>query len=109
MSALGCLAIWWPGCRGPVGGGNDRDSVVDATDSQGGDTLVEIIELATSRDIELRLTRVKTDVKDVLRRDGVIDRLGEGRIYGNVYEAVADQIPEARVPQAASDEETENG
>ncbi len=56
-----------------------------------------IHRLATSRDIELRLARVKTKVKDLLRRDGVIDRLGEGRIYGNVYEAAADQIPDTLV------------
>ena len=51
-------------------------------------------ELATNYDIELRLTRVKPEVKKVLRRDGVIDSLGESQIYGNVYEAVADQIPD---------------
>ena len=66
---------------------------VNFVDSQGSDTLGEIIELATSRDIELRLTRVKTKVKEVLQRDGIIDRLGESRVYGNVYEAVADYIP----------------
>lgn len=69
---------------------------------RGADTLAEIIELADSRAIELRLARVKTTVKDVLERDGVVDRLGEGRIYGNVYEAAADQIPAAPVPQADS-------
>jgi hypothetical protein len=42
----------------------------------------------------LRLTRVKVQVMEVLRRDGVIDRLGESQIYGNVYEAAADQIPD---------------
>jgi anti-anti-sigma factor len=75
---------------------------VNFIDSQGSDTLAEIIELATSRDIELRLTRVKTEVNELLRRDGVIDRLGESRIYGNVYEAAADQIPDAPEPQAGS-------
>jgi hypothetical protein len=65
--------------------------------------LAEIVELAISRDIELRLTRVKTEVKDLLRRDGVIDQLGEGRIYGNVYEAVTDMIPEVPAPQGGPD------
>jgi high affinity sulfate transporter 1 len=68
---------------------------VNFIDSQGTDKVAEILEHATSRDIELRLTRVKTKVKDMLRRDGVIDRLGESRIYGNVYEAAADKIPDA--------------
>ena len=74
-----------------------------SNDSQGSDKVAEILELATSRDIELRLTRVKTEVKELLRRDGIIDRLGEGRIYGNVYEAAADRIPDAPGPQAGSD------
>lgn len=66
-------------------------------------TEAEIIELATSRGIELRLTRVKAEVKDLLRRDGIIDPLGESRIYGNVYEAVADKIPDESIQPAGSD------
>jgi high affinity sulfate transporter 1 len=76
---------------------------VNFVDSQGAYTLAEIIELAESRDIELRLTRVKTEVKELLRRDGIVDRLGEGQIYGNVYEAAADMIPEVPAPQAGAD------
>jgi len=68
---------------------------INFIDSQGADTLAEIIELAASRDIELRLARVKTKVKQVLGRDGLVERLGEDQIYGNVYEAAADQIPRA--------------
>jgi len=37
-------------------------------------------------------------VKALLRRDGVIDTLGEDHIYGNVYEAAADQIPVTSEP-----------
>ena len=77
---------------------------VNFVDSQGADKLADLIELATARDIELRLARVKTTVKELLQRDGVVDRLGAGRIYGNVYEAAADRIPEAPVPQAGSDQ-----
>ena len=65
---------------------------VNFIDSQGAYVLGELLELASSRDIQLRLTRVKTTVKTVLQRDGFIDRLGESRIYGNIYEAAADQI-----------------
>ena len=66
---------------------------VNFIDSQGTDKVAEILSLATSYDIELRLARVKTEVKMLLQRDGVIDRLGESHIYGNVYEAAADRIP----------------
>ena len=65
---------------------------VNFIDSQGADKVGEILELATSADIELRLTRVKTRVKTYLHRDGLIERIGEECIYGNVYEAVADKI-----------------
>jgi high affinity sulfate transporter 1 len=67
---------------------------VNFVDSQGSDTMAEILDLATNYNIEVRLARVKTEVKELLRRDGVIDKLGESRIYGNVYEASSDQIPD---------------
>ncbi len=67
---------------------------VNFVDSQGSDTVAEILDLATNYNIEVRLARVKTEVKELLRRDGVIDKLGESRIYGNVYEATSDQIPD---------------
>jgi SulP family sulfate permease len=67
---------------------------VNFIDSQGAYVLGVILDLATNRDIELRLTRVKTKVKEVLYRDGVITRIGENQIYGNVSEAVADKIPD---------------
>ena len=71
---------------------------VNFIDSQGADTVAETHRAGRrSRDIELRLARVKTKVKELLQRDGVVDRLGESRIYGNVYEAAADKIPYAPV------------
>jgi MFS superfamily sulfate permease-like transporter len=76
---------------------------VNFIDSQGAYVVGEILELAKSRDIELRLTRVKTRVKEVLRRDGVIARIGENQIYGNVYEAAADKIPHESIQQSGSD------
>ena len=68
---------------------------INFIDSQGSAKMAELVELATNYDIELRLTRVKPQVMEVLRRDGVIDSLGEDHIYGNVYAAAADQIPAA--------------
>jgi anti-anti-sigma factor len=67
---------------------------VNFIDSQGSGMIAKFVEAAPNYDIELRLTRVKPDVKDLLQRDGVVDSLGEDRIYGNVYEAAADQIPD---------------
>ena len=67
---------------------------INFIDSQGSSKLADTLEMAINYDIELRLTRVKPHVKDLLQRDGVIDSIGEDHIYGNVYEAAADQIPD---------------
>ena len=66
---------------------------INFIDSQGSAKVAELVELANNYDIKLRLTRLKAQVMVVLRRDGVIDKLGEDYIYGNVYEAAADQLP----------------
>ena len=71
---------------------------VDFMDSQGSSKVAELLMLAEGAGAELRLARVKPDVLDLLRRDGVIDRLGADRIYGNVFEAVRDRIAEQPAP-----------
>ena len=70
---------------------------INYIDSQGSHMVSEFVTRLPNYGAELRLTRVKAQVLAVLRRDGVIDRLGESRVYGNVYEAAADQIPESSV------------
>jgi SulP family sulfate permease len=70
---------------------------VNFIDSQGAYTLREILNLTADREIDLRLTRVKTKVKQVLQRDGFIVRIGENQIYGNIYEAAADKISDAPI------------
>jgi len=72
---------------------------VNFIDSQGSSKVSEIVELSSNVDIELRLTRIKPEILDLLRKDGVIDSLGEDQIYGNVYEAAADKIPDTTTPQ----------
>ena len=64
---------------------------IDFIDSQGAAKLSEIVELAEHAGIDLRLARVKPEVSEVLRRDGVLDRIGAGKIHGNVYRAVQAQ------------------
>ena len=66
---------------------------VDYIDSQGSETVGGILELLRARSAELRLARVKPAVMDVLRRDGVVDRIGDSNIHGNVFEATKDLIP----------------
>jgi len=68
---------------------------IDFIDSQGSAKLGEVLELTDQAGVSLRLTRVKPAVADVLRRDGLLDRLGEDRIHGNVHRAVEAQVAEA--------------
>ena len=68
---------------------------VDFIDSQGSAKVREILELAHTYDVELRLARVKPEVVDVLARDGVIDELGEQNLFGNVHHACADHMSAA--------------
>lgn len=67
---------------------------VNFVDSQGSSAIAEILELAESYGAEVRLTRVKPGVLALLRRDGVIETLGESRVFGNVYNAVEDKLPD---------------
>jgi SulP family sulfate permease len=68
---------------------------VNYIDSQGSGKLGQLLDLATSHGIELRIARLKPAVRTVLVADGVIDRLGEGNVFGNLYEAARDRIPDA--------------
>ena len=67
---------------------------VNFIDSQGTDEVGKLVNLATAAEAEIRLARVKASVLRMLERDGVIDRLGPNNIYDNVYQAVADLIPQ---------------
>ena len=68
---------------------------VNFIDSQGSDKVSQLFDLAEASGIELRLARVKPHVLALLGRDGVIEKLGENKIYDSVYSAVEDHIPEA--------------
>ena len=68
---------------------------INFIDSQGSGKMAELVELATNYDIELRLTRVKPEVKDVYcAGTASLTVSARSQIYGNVYEAAADQIPD---------------
>jgi SulP family sulfate permease len=71
---------------------------VDFIDSQGSAKLAEILDLAETYGAEIRLARVKPEVLSLLRRDGVLDKLGEDHVYGNVYEAAEDRIESGPPP-----------
>jgi sulfate permease, SulP family len=72
---------------------------VDFIDSQGSAKLREILELTEQAGVTLRLARVKPAVRELLRRDNVLDRIGGHRIHGNVHRAVEAQLLAADTPE----------
>ncbi|HEY7008295.1 MAG TPA: SulP family inorganic anion transporter [Jatrophihabitantaceae bacterium] len=92
--------------RGIVASAPELDGIVldcggiDFIDSQGSAKIGEVLRFAGEAGIVVRLARVKPAVSSVLKRDGVLDRLGAGRTHGNVYRAVAAQLAERATPPA---------
>ena len=75
---------------------------IDFIDSQGSAKMREILELAEQAHVTLRLARVKPPVLDMLRRDSVLDRIGDDKIHGNVDEAVRAELAAVAEPLADS-------
>ena len=73
---------------------------VDLIDAQGSGQVRSVTALVASHGAQLRLARLKSGVRRMLERDGVIDLIGSDQIYPNVYESVAEAI---------ADEETSPG
>ena len=65
---------------------------IDFIDSQGSAKMREILELTTQAGVTLRLARLKPAVRELLARDGVLERIGDDRIHGNVDHAVEAQL-----------------
>ena len=65
---------------------------MDFIDSQGSAKMREILKLTEQAGVTLRLARLKPAVREVLARDGVLDRIGEDNIHGNVDHAVNAQL-----------------
>ncbi|HEX2550538.1 MAG TPA: SulP family inorganic anion transporter, partial [Nocardioidaceae bacterium] len=61
-------------------------------DSQGSAKMLEILELTGQAGVTLRLARLKPAVREVLERDGVVGRIGDDKIHGNVDHAVTAQL-----------------
>jgi MFS superfamily sulfate permease-like transporter len=74
---------------------------VNFIDTEGADTLKKITQAGLDQDVDLHLARVKPQVLDVLRRDGVIDLLGVERIHDDIAAAVEAHV--SRHPLDAPD------
>jgi sulfate permease, SulP family len=73
---------------------------MDFIDSQGSAKLREILELTERAGVTLRLARVKPAVRELLRRDNVLDRIGDERIHGTIPQAVEAQMIAADTPES---------
>jgi len=67
---------------------------VNFIDSQGAAKLGELADYAEANGLTLRLARVKPQALAVLRADGIVDRIGEDHVHGNVHRAVEAQLAE---------------
>lgn len=65
-------------------------------DSQGSAQLGELIDYAHTHEIRFLLARVRPDIIEILKRDGVIDQLGEDNIFESVNDAVLAQLELAK-------------
>jgi sulfate permease, SulP family len=65
---------------------------MDFIDSQGSAKMSEILNLTKQADVTLRLARLKPPVREALERDGVLGRIGDDKIHGNVDHAVNAQL-----------------
>ena len=65
---------------------------MDFIDSQGSAKMSEILNLTKQAGVTLRLARLKPPVREVLERDGVLGRIGDDKIHGNVDHAVHAQL-----------------
>ncbi|HEY5859391.1 MAG TPA: sulfate permease [Actinomycetota bacterium] len=61
---------------------------VDFIDSQGSAKMNEILALTEQAGVTLRLARVKPSVRELLRREGVLERLGDEADYLSIAQAV---------------------
>jgi SulP family sulfate permease len=65
---------------------------IDFIDSQGSAKMREILDLTEQAGVALRLARIKPAVRELLARDGVLDRIGDDKTYDEVDHAVAAQM-----------------
>ncbi len=52
----------------------------------------EILDLTEQAGVTLRLARVKPAVRELLARDGVLDRIGDDKIHEDIDQAVEAQM-----------------
>ncbi len=75
---------------------------VNFIDTEGADTVKNIVLASLDMNIDLHLARAKPQVLEVLQRDGVLDLIGADRIHPNIANAVSMHLRE-QAGQSPSD------
>ena len=70
-------------------------------DSQGSSKIADILDLTEQSGITLRLAKLKPAARDILEREGVLERIGADRIHGSVHRAVEAQLAGSAAPPDA--------
>ena len=65
---------------------------VNFIDTEGADALTKIARAGQSHGLDLHLARVKPQVMEVLKKDGVVDLIGRDRIHDDIAAAVATHL-----------------
>lgn len=71
---------------------------INFIDSQGAAKMNDVVTLARDSAVTLRLARLKRGVRATLERDGVLERIGDENIHGNVDRAVRAQLEASSSP-----------
>ncbi|MGH8949208.1 MAG: sodium-independent anion transporter, partial [Acidimicrobiia bacterium] len=61
---------------------------VNFIDSQGAEKLRELHEIAAQQGLALHLSNLKTDVREVLAADGLLELYGADRVHAKTYLAI---------------------
>ena len=80
---------------------------VNFIDTEGSDSLLKIAQVGQDLGIDLHIARLKPQVMEVLRRDGVIDLIGTEHIHDDISAAV--KLHLSRHPMDAPDAKEEPG
>ncbi len=70
-------------------------------DSQGSSKISDILDLTEQSGITLRLAKLKPAARDILEREGVLERIGPDRLHGSVHRAVEAQLAATPPPPGA--------
>jgi len=65
---------------------------INFIDTEGADALMSLAQVGLDANIDVRLSRVKPQVIEVLERDGFFDLVGRDHVHDNIADAVEQHL-----------------